>query len=818
MICKKNIKILRDFKNNHQNRNNILVILFLFLTSIAFCQEVKNDSVWLSIYKHDSINILNYDNVKDYELLFYRKIKVPVYKSNDDTIKLYPLELTLKQLLEQAHLSDSYSVSAIKGTEIEKQLKDFEKKSFPFASCITSKIAEKIDLQSNNPKIVSKDSILYELSDIDTSLISSKKMINLLHENHNLNFNTNAFLRFRLLSYLTGSYNLSPNNYVWKLDKNNEFVPYLNSYDNEFMKFDGFFKIASKIVSRFNNFEPYNNRIKSIKKVSSKFIGFDVNFLSSLSFEVWKNEINFIKSRLTKESVKEIQESLPKGILESDVENIFSVLNQRIENLEEVAHTYYNLVSPNKIVVANDLNNIIDVKRENKETLIEIFNAKEGKTNPSKSYRFSTDDTKEIWIYGLKGNDYFEVFGKSKKEYPILLIGGPNSDKYEIQNGKNILVYDNVQQTFIVQKDKSKVKLSNQSFITNYQSDKYKHTKNTIKPRFGANPDDGFFIGAINELKIFGFDKNPFTTLHSLTVNLYVETLGAKIDYYTEKTNFYKGFHLFGSLGFQSPNHNTNFFGFGNETTYDVNQKQQYNMVKMSILNTKIGVLKNSEKHSFKTNLFFESTKIDQTPDRFVSSETLFFPAEDFFDRKYYSGLFVDYKFKDILLEDLIIKPELTLLTNVDLQNIDKTNFAIQPSLYFIKPMLHNVLIFDSTASYKKVFGNEIPFYQAANLGGNNDLRGYRNQRFTGESLFYSSSNLKCYIKKVKTNILPIKFGVLLGYDIGRVWQEGEDSSKLHNDFGAGIWVQSAEIIKAKLQGFKGSEDFRFVLNVAIDF
>ena len=56
------------------------------------------------------------------------------------------------------------------------------------------------------------------------------------------------------------------------------------------------------------------------------------------------------------------------------------------------------------------------------------------------------------------------------------------------------------------------------------------------------------------------------------------------------------------------------------------------------------------------------------------------------------------------------------------------------------------------------------------------------------------------------------------GFDIGRVWQENEDSTKLYTDFGAGVWLQTADLIKAKIQGFKGSEDFRFEIKVAIDF
>ena len=43
----------------------------------------------------------------------------------------------------------------------------------------------------------------------------------------------------------------------------------------------------------------------------------------------------------------------------------------------------------------------------------------------------------------------------------------------------------------------------------------------------------------------------------------------------------------------------------------------------------------------------------------------------------------------------------------------------------------------------KKIFNNNYEFYQGATLGGDYDLRGFRNQRFLGDAAYFQSSDLR---------------------------------------------------------------------------
>ena len=73
-------------------------------------------------------------------------------------------------------------------------------------------------------------------------------------------------------------------------------------------------------------------------------------------------------------------------------------------------------------------------------------------------------------------------------------------------------------------------------------------------------------------------------------------------------------------------------------------------------------------------------------------------------------------------------------------------------------------------------------------MGGNNYLRGYRKNRFSGSSIAYANAELRVKLFKSQSYILPGDVGVMGFYDIGRVWQRGEISKKWHGSYGGGLY------------------------------
>ena len=134
-------------------------------------------------------------------------------------------------------------------------------------------------------------------------------------------------------------------------------------------------------------------------------------------------------------------------------------------------------------------------------------------------------------------------------------------------------------------------------------------------------------------------------------------------------------------------------------------------------------------------------------------------------------------------------------------------NFYLTPALNINYRLTGNGrLVLATKLKGNLVYGDNIEFYNAASIGGNDGLRGYRNQRFTGDRSFYQNTDLRFRIKSVRTSLLPLQMGVYGGFDYGRVWLDGEDSNDWKTSFGGGFSLVGVDMINLNA-GLFGSED-----------
>jgi outer membrane protein assembly factor BamA len=87
------------------------------------------------------------------------------------------------------------------------------------------------------------------------------------------------------------------------------------------------------------------------------------------------------------------------------------------------------------------------------------------------------------------------------------------------------------------------------------------------------------------------------------------------------------------------------------------------------------------------------------------------------------------------------------------------------------------------------IFSERYDFFQALGLGADNLLRGFRNHRFTGNSLIYGSLELRYKLASLHTFLLSGDIGVLSFGDIGRVWTKHRSSQLWHTAYGGGIYL-----------------------------
>jgi hypothetical protein len=92
-------------------------------------------------------------------------------------------------------------------------------------------------------------------------------------------------------------------------------------------------------------------------------------------------------------------------------------------------------------------------------------------------------------------------------------------------------------------------------------------------------------------------------------------------------------------------------------------------------------------------------------------------------------------------------------------------------------------------ASGKRLFGT-YPFYEAASLGGPQNVRGLRLDRYAGDGMLHGSAELFLPLKRI-FKFVPGEVGLLGTADTGRVFVEGEDSSVWHEGYGGGLYFAS---------------------------
>jgi len=210
---------------------------------------------------------------------------------------------------------------------------------------------------------------------------------------------------------------------------------------------------------------------------------------------------------------------------------------------------------------------------------------------------------------------------------------------------------------------------------------------------------------------------------------------------------------------------------------------------------------------------------VEKTPNRFIETIT---SETNIFELQTFVGWKARYQFSN---QNKKFNPPLGLQFfgqfswQANTQNFSRQVPTISSGLWSIYNLSPDgSLLFETTLEGKRILSNQFEFYQAATLGGDADLRGFRDQRFTGKNSFFQQSNLRASIGQIKNPFVPIYYGVQVGFDYGRVWMPLETSTKWHQSFGGGIWFKAAQLIMGNVAYFQSSDGGRLSFRMIYNF
>ena len=758
------------------------------------------------------------------------------------------------RFLQTVAFKNQYIHNEFEDTYAEDLLSDFYTTAHPYTPFAVDNLAEKIGVSHTNPVLYyipkhkalknfnsdfgdelylveenpSTSQIAVKSFGTPTAIITTEELFKNLRKDEKYSVDESAYIKARLFDMLIGDWNRHEDQWFWgeyKVGDKIIYKPIPRDRDQAFTKYDGALLFVLMKKSEMRHMQPFKEKMSNIKLMNREPYPLDLAFIKTADENEWIKQAKYIQENLSDANIEDAFTNLPKEVQDASIKDIKRKLKLRRNELHRSASEYYSVLQHTVLIVGTDKKDkfVINKKAKNKVE-IQAYRVKDGIEELQYTKNFTNSKTKKIWIYGLDDDDIFDVKGTSNSGIKIRLIGGQNEDSYVIENGKNIKIHDFKSKTnTYTLNSKTKVLLSDDYEASLYDYEKPKYNSLSTLPNVGFNPDDGVKLGAVIGYIVNDFKQNPYTQKHVLKANYFFATNGYELGYDARLPKLFGKWDLDLESKFTSPNFTINYFGYGNETVNDdENVGMDFNRVRIRMLTVlpsikKVG--KNGSTIQFQTS--FERITVEQTINRLVDISEDILPAV--FQNQKFAGATLKYSYENY---DIPSFPSMGMGFSISGSwkiNLDDTkrNFpALEGKLNFNHKIDANgKFVLATILKGKMLLNNNFDFYHGATLGGDYDLRGFRNERFLGNRSFYQSSDLRWNLGKIKKTILPMSYGILGGFDYGRVWQEGQSSEKWHKAVGGGLWISGLNVITARVTYFKSAEErARIALGLGFGF
>ena len=601
-------------------------------------------------------------------------------------------------------------------------------------------------------------------------------------------------LKARLVDLLVGDRDRSNNNFLWaRFDEEGDghyWRPVPRDRDQAFVRFDGLIKTLGRSYDpRLVSFdEDYPN----IGGLTRNAWDIDRNLLVGLGREEWDSVVEEVRASITDRIIEEAVGRLPAAhyaLVGADLEGS---LKRRRDNLPAAAEELYRIVFREADIHGTDEDEVAVIAGTESGSLSVSIRTRGAGADASRAphfqREFSPRETRELRIYMHGGDDQILLEGSSDPSIPVRIIGGGGEDRLTgSAGGARVFFYDAGDDTEV---DAEGVKWLHReaprpfSWWVDGEGPLDFGARAWPELALGYDPDRGVTATAGFKRERFGFLEEPFLSRLQmsvgwafgrsepiLTLRYHRRHAAAGADLLLRAR--YSGFEV------------VRFYGLGNQTQeselpdfYKVRQRQLALSASVSF-----GDGKGRE---LSIGPILRRTASDTANP--VNYVTLM--------RSYGTGAFL----------------QAGVQASIGFDERDRANYPTQGyhlsaggSYYppildvegsfgevhgdvagFLSPTSGNPTL-ALRAGGKQLWG-EFPYSDAAFLGGSQNIRGLREQRFAGEAAVYGSAELRVFLTRFLL-LFPTDFGVFGLSDAGRVYAEGQPSGGWHTSVGGGIWL-----------------------------
>ncbi|WP_240336886.1 metallophosphoesterase [Rufibacter psychrotolerans] len=746
---------------------------------------------------------------------------------------------------------------ALQETFARDLLQDQISAQHPYGALIAAQLADAAGVYHTNPKLVyipndprlrqyldefnNTMAFLEEDADEDhsdvaslgnaTNIVGTEKVLERKRNDHDNRVNEQEFAKARLLDMLIGDWDRHEGQWRWVETRSGEdnrtYRPVPEDRDVAFFKGDG---IIPWLVSRrwaVRNFQNFGKDYADYKGLNLTALTVDRTFLSSVTREQWIALANEMKNALTDQAIENAVRQMPPEVYPLSGPEIIAKLKSRRDLLPRVAEKYYVHLAEDVDIAGSDKREKFEVHRlsdDETEVIVRKIN-KEGEVSKELYRRkFFHKETEEIRLYGLGGDDVFEVTGRVRNSPMVRIIGGEGndaiSDQSFVKGGvRKTKVYDFTgEKNELALGPEAEDKTEANEEVNLYDRDNYKLAY--LGPRLSVeyNVDDGLFLGGGLLYRNHKFRKKPYASEHYLRANYAFATRAYNIRYDAEfKQVFNDNLDLGVKAAIYGPQYQINFFGLGNETRQERDDIEYYRVrLARQWVNP---TLNTTFTHFVRMGIgpFYDRYELQHYPGRFV--DEVF--SEEVFGMEQYTGV---RAFLNLQAVSTPVNPRIGLKWLNEFSyhrqlGAERRDFGRIGSefIFYIGPRLPFQLTLAARFGGAHNFG-DFPFYQANTLGGLSNLRGYRRTRFAGRSSLYQNTEIRLEVFRFNVYLFPGKFGIMGLVDHGRVWADGENSNKIHRGVGGGVWIDVLKQAVVNATYSVGEDEKLFNLNFGFLF
>ncbi len=730
--------------------------------------------------------------------------------------------------------------------------------TFPFAPLVIPKMADAAKVYHTNPKLfyVPKQPALGQYNDVyggavylfeerpttewrdnpsfgnPIKVLNTDKLVSKITKNNHHKVDQEWALRTRMFDILIGDFDRHDDQWRWSLVKDEDgeklYRPIPRDRDQPFSKYDGILTvIANNFVPFLRLLKPYKANVGNIKWTTYNGRIFDNSFIGEMDWEDWERETKYIQENLTDEIIDEAFKNMPAEAQRLAGNTIKEIVKKRRDNMMDISRKYYKFLAKEVDIYGTDKKELFEITRmKNGDVDVKVYDSnKKGDKQKLVYHRlFLNSETKELNIYGLGDDDIFNTTGGGKKGIFIRTIGCLGKDTFNDSSKvrgvkKNTWVYDSPKGNTLNLGTESKNKTSNHRDNNIYDRENIHYEYDFLMPLpiLGFNPDDGFVFGALANWVRYDYKKFPYSQLHHLSVTAAASKLSVDIIYKGEFIRTVGKMDFTIDSRFHGDRFAYNFFGLGNETDNPDNELS-FNRVQNSLLyfNPNLRKLFARGNGEILIGGILSRIKIAEnegdTP-RFINEFGNGRP--DLFDARLQLGAKFEFNYENsdnVLITHSGTKFNSSLSWEKDVLGNEVNVGKLKTSLafYYSLDRKQNITLATRVGTQHN-FG-KFNYYDGAIIGGTiygspSTLRGFRAERFTGNTSFYHNSEARIKLFSSTNRILPFTLGIHGGVDYGRVWIDEETSDKWHKGYGGGLWFSPVNALLFRLEYFTSEED-----------